>query len=1424
MHYPTFKFRNQYFVFVGSQLDSRAPQRAADLKKVLKHWDSSIPLRDGEFMIVDVRTDRASPSKRRGGYARGASKTKSKVEAAVETQEPEPGREREPEPEPEREPESERESDRDQELDFESQFNSEDIDDLLSADVKLPVDSESESVSQQRGPTKRVFAAVNIVTFPMIYHFDNVLELKQKFAYVIGEPMFKLHFMYTSFGVTQMMSYKVHIGIQPLPINLPSFLADKELEQIQRVPVNLKLSSYAEFTQIKTFDITTIFDQLRQQTTHFEVVHLDDHLVDPSGLRSLSSNEIHLIYEGFVKFFWPMLSSINIFKEYILDPVAFLNQYPNIGSPHLESIFREEDKIIRDISMIGDSDLKYMNKNQFTSILSLIIQFNSYMFSDNPIVNLRSLFDTVKLDDHMVAMKCHLMLDTQYVVLQKAFKQWKFIDNMIPRNSCVMRYYIDPMRFEFLDLYIFANGNINVRVRLSREKNYTFQSILDMAIKHINPIIRHLNTFGDRILYNNLRLTEITREYVKFTNITMEIIYHQPEGRQLNRNVLVNTLQQLSKARMIILQSLDDRLTFFLQKGTFVYNMDKIEKNMIIQNYYSFLTNSEIYYKWVVFFYKQRKTQVTLQHNNISFSISGLQEDEYGYIMTFLNYVMHRLLYPAQYPELKALDKEPATPTRTSSIRQLKQFDPVLFDYNKVYRMSGLFSTACQGEHQPIAKTPAEYELMSESEKAKFSKYWNFTTQTPAYYGCPHKSNPHLYYLPNKHSLGLCLPCCRKTMIKNILEDEVNRSCSEHFRFDKTKTNKIKDTRYIMNFGKMIPPGRLCKLPPDLENLFNYYTQDDHTVVVMGVEQKTFGVQSAIINIASICLEIPSRVLLSSIHKTFLNRSKVFYSLLNGSIIQYFSTPTAFATALKELATQDEPLTYVDDVPWNMIFIDLLFYCNEVNVVLFSQDMRRMDTPTRFHTFNRHSSEYKQSIIVIQQTFDHAVTCSLICELNLSVFFSTRLITTKLVAPDYQLYKPILSMITHFESMEQDAVQSSSPKSLGLSSIYKRLGKSWTLVKLFANKTDLIYYIGVRRTGTTEIVYIPTYNSEILSSIDKKSVEVIYAPFDVTAQASRLEQVGAFLADTGFELDIEYAITHPGPSTIIGFVLRGIMFYHKKCDPATFRRVLKLRQDVKLVPQAYDPNMINQALFKAAGPKYDRRSSDFARDFYSVYMYQVFILEFVIVIHRQNNKKLRAKILGVIEQTKNGEQAYTAIVEALQAYYSDRFPEWETYYDEDRLKIIQQFMNSRTQDLGMIIETTLYNFDQVILHDLFALSDPKDQFKYLDRLAREFVDVVSASKYDQHFKTSKSVVVDAPNILLTCAIDNPKDNPNSYCTDRHRLIVTTDQLRQVLELFVRDINNSLKRRWLFNILFVRDHINNYKFIQRKHESIAINLE
>lgn len=1371
MRYPTFKYRDQYFIFFGPVAQSWRTK--SDILKFYKDWDLPISLQDDNFAII-------KDSQTKGG-------------------------------------------DIIEDYDVSDDFDLDDIDDLLAADTTTPTTTTPTTSARKKNAQRTETSAsnfkdINIVTFPMIYDFDNVLEIKQKFAYVVGEPMFKLHFMYSLFGTTHMMSYKIHVGIQPLTINLPDFLENKELEHVQNIPINLKLSGFSEFTQIKAYDIATTYGQL-SEVACFEVTSLDKY-VNPSQINSLSSNELFLIYEGFVKFFWPMISNMNIFNEYVHDPVLFLQQYPNVANPHLRPIFAEEHRIIQNINNISEKDMKTMNKNQFMSIISLVVQFNSFLFSDSPIINLRSLFDAVKLDDHMTAIKCNVMLDTNFVVLQKAYKQQKFIEVSIPRNSCVIRYFIDPMKYEFLDLYVFSNGNINVRARLSREENYSFQSILDMTMKYINPIIRHINTFGDQILYNNQRLFEITREFVKFTNIALEVIYHQPEGQSLQHNVLVRTLQQLSKAKMIILKSLEDRITFFMQKGTFVYNMDKIEKNMVIQNYYSFLTNSEIFNKWVIFFYKQRKTQVTIQHNNVSFTMSGIQEDEYGYVMTFLNYIWHRLLYPQQYPDLKDVKGEHVVTSSSSAIRQLKQFDPTLFDYNKIYKMSELYSPACQKKHQPIAKTEAEYARMSEAERKKFIKYWNFTTKSPAYYGCPHKNFPHLHFIVNKHSQGYCLPCCRKT---NVSNDEIIQECLQNHKYSKTKVNKIKDTRYVMNFGKAIPPGRLCKLPPDLENLFNYYIRDSHECLIMGVEQRTYNIPSAILNIASIATETPTRILLTSLLKAFQNRNKVFYSLLNGAIIQHFSNPAAFASTLKDLiASEPNSITqFSDEVPWNYVFIDLLFYCLEINVVLFSQDMRTMDTPTKFHTFNRHSSEYKQSIIVMKQIFDRSEVFSMICEIDINTFFTTRVITTKLVPPDYQLFMPIANMINHFEMVENESVNITSPKSLSLTNLHKKMNTRWVIKELYLNKTDLVYYVGVQKSSKKGgIVRVPVYGSEILSNIDKKNINIIYTPVRKDDMPT-ISALSDFLDDVGLELTIDYLISYPKHS-IIGIVLRGIVFYHQKCTLDALRSTLKIKDSPKVIEQTFDPDVINQVLFKATPAKPDRRSTSFAADFYSVYMYQIFILEFVVLLYKNNNKKVREKIATLLKNKgTSSEQAYMSIIEVLKEYYENRFSDWETYFDEDRLKIVQQFMDSRSQDLTTIIETSVYNFDQVVLHDLFALTDPADQYKFLDKLARQFVAILSPADYQKHFQSkSSTVVTDAPNVLLTCNIENP----HFYCTRNHKLVIRVDQLKEILHLFVKDINNVLKRRWIFNILFVRDHINNYKFIQRKHETIAVNLE
>src|SRR6185503_16576789 len=84
------------------------------------------------------------------------------------------------------------------------------------------------------------------------------------------------------------------------------------------------------------------------------------------------------------------------------------------------------------------------------------------------------------------------------------------------------------------------------------------------------------------------------------------------------------------------------------------------------------------------------------------------------------------------------------------------------------------------------------------------------------YYHCPNPKYPHMRFVVNAHPQGACIPCCglkAQADSDSKLKNEIYEVCTKTHFYTKSKKNVVESTRYIMNYGKYIAPGRICGLP-----------------------------------------------------------------------------------------------------------------------------------------------------------------------------------------------------------------------------------------------------------------------------------------------------------------------------------------------------------------------------------------------------------------------------------------------------------------------------------------------------------------------------------------------------------------------------------------------------------------------------------
>jgi len=164
--------------------------------------------------------------------------------------------------------------------------------------------------------------------------------------------------------------------------------------------------------------------------------------------------------------------------------------------------------------------------------------------------------------------------------------------------------------------------------------------------------------------------------------------------------------------------------------------------------------------------------------------------------------------------------------------KRLHERDPIA--YPKKLKWARL----CQNQCQPIIYNEFEYNNLEPKIKKECTKYFNFTTEEPAYYYCAHPKFPHIGF---KSINDIGLPCCQQRSFDRMSKDKQE----EHLEVLKThvyiKTESKISSRYEMRYGKIIAIDRLVKLPLFFEKwLVKNKVQLHYDYKIVGVTQ-SFG-------------------------------------------------------------------------------------------------------------------------------------------------------------------------------------------------------------------------------------------------------------------------------------------------------------------------------------------------------------------------------------------------------------------------------------------------------------------------------------------------------------------------------------------------------------------------------------------------------
>lgn len=501
-------------------------------------------------------------------------------------------------------------------------------------------------------------------------------------------------------------------------------------------------------------------------------------IADIINIGKYTETEIDLMYYGFVWKFWPM--NIDLFKSY-LDGTD-QSSYPDLFQKRMGFPI---DEFIKTAA----------NKAPMETIQN--INYIEYTIYGNSDIIIDNLFQILHCSHEIPIMTTMTKRKRNIIYYTKVHTELEYNKLYID-----YKHHLYLRRNELSLLYIVEDRYYTIRFtnRYYAAKFFPHSDDLsitkskDAAISDINEMINRINKLGNLVFTSNNVYNKATPDNMVITDLSLNIIIPV----ELSPSDIAPLISNMRSSNIFRIESGEDRKII----ATFLYEycsdiMSYMQKSE--NRYYSYQTDITIKSLFDTY-YKRHYDFVARIDKNININIDNVDIHVSNILIDVITYFLNNLKFNVS--------------TEAVSYGSLKLADPVLFDLGK-YAIGRNYCRLCQKKMQPIAINENDYNKLSDKDKSLYTKYWNFTNNTPIYYKCPNKNIPYIGFIIDKHPSGYCLPCCGKRKpIEGSKKYNIYNKCIEEYKYKGVQDTETNFVRYIMNYNRdKMEAGRLYKLP-----------------------------------------------------------------------------------------------------------------------------------------------------------------------------------------------------------------------------------------------------------------------------------------------------------------------------------------------------------------------------------------------------------------------------------------------------------------------------------------------------------------------------------------------------------------------------------------------------------------------------------
>lgn len=1317
-------------------------------------------------------------------------------------------------------------------------FDDEELESLFKEDI----DDESKIVESDKPVVEKPFSVVtNIFIFPE----DKISDFKKKIFAETNIPPYRQHLFYEYQGKAFPLSYSISHEFTE-KIDIRQIGTNKTL--FEGLPVEPSWYANKDLLQVNALDEFYLLEHIyyKHGVTEFFVVDLESFIYPIRGnlelLLKSDMYSIELIYYSFIVRYWPQLT-LSVFGDYIKNEKLLQDRFPELAPTitYTKDIYRKETDIIGS-NYVPKLDPKKWDVPIYFSITHSTVSIPEQFVPPGSIINLRNLFDLFELNDTTNFIICNTEIEGRPVNLVKTYSQYAAGVHKTP-NSVLINVNIKDQGN--IQIVINKRGTYKVLTKFREDQHVTFDMIYNQINNNVSTIIDKINSFGRFAVSQNL--VQLKNDNSVFTDIGFSIFWKFNINKKKFDNVK-ELLDAYVDANIITNAHTTSPTTheYYFIKGMHKYELMRYKLMNPVQNQYQYLSDSVAMSKHNLLITRRKKMSITNRFSDIKIEISGIKEQEY---ITIYMYIL-------RFFESIPRERGDLSTTNTKKLKQLKEQDPLLYEFKKVYDSDLVYSKLCQQQKQPI--------IHGEPGKNRV-KFWNFTSDEPAYYECPNKKYPHINFIVNTHPKNFCIPCCYKLPPSTHTQDKKGKifnTCMKH-RTYKEEKKSLTTSRYVMSYGKDIEVGRLSRLPEHtLEPLFyDTFSQD-----VVGIDKECvknkgyylFGVPQHINNVSFVGFLFAASHALGKdiIDFVSLSLSKIKHqhgswaTLMQGKILQHFNTYESFEKELTEVFIGDK-LSHFEN--WNQLFIEITTRFWGVSVVHFydtstpgEQSGISLKIPGYIEHIESFKSNNKHLIVIEKERSFYPIYV-----IYKDVFFTVGSVNKKLFLPD----SAVIQVINNLALYQLNDISKNNSINLYLIKKFVRNSK-YNIEKLFVNGSNFCYgvlikyihekkvepfynckdsktcldnqsydelvdlFIKQNKQSTSASFYVPVKESyhksdgtPILFNTPEKKYLTTWKTMNVFIQAlnTYIKKYSQHKMKHTFYKDmLLFPIITPNSwiiykNSVIGFKSINLHFLMKNMDLKEAQKIKPL----KYTELMYDPFVVNKALSDNIAPAKDTRAVNISKSLYNNYLYPILILEFINVLNKQRNTYIRNKLKDIINSITPVNLYTVEVQKLLRDYPADlnaiRKIMVSIVFNKDKKSDIfmskKPFTKKHAQDL---IDKSIFDFDKKLLDKLKTM-----EYKELLSELKSIFDKLTINK-------NPNINDEFPNMIMSCEINHP------YCKNK-KLMIEKNTLHDILEIMAADILNPFKNRYIFSPIFVKNIVDNFKFIIRDNEYITITM-